>query len=367
MGCCSSARSANNNQKEDPVTAPEKNVRSPNADKTDPMALHHHHHMNASQDDESSDSSMQISRSFAQNKSIAREMMRLEEMELGKDIDDLLQNVDEDHHRTDFKSNENSEDIRNSFGEAATRSVTVEDAYSQSPDLEKGEYVQHHADSYTPFGLIQTQKSESPHAQSPEDREEDINRLFEEEPTIQTKGEKIKDLAMDLEELYAENFKQNGFDPDKFRNANNSGMSIRDDQNPRESIRKSGGSSDMSSFASSELSSKTSKSSKSRSLGSLKSSVAGTGSRNLHIDEFIVEEAEEDDFMLQELSRGASSNQFNITKIEREEVRGYDRDDSIGYIESIQHSVMGGGSMHNLMDDDDEELMDAILSLDMDD
>ena len=363
MGCCSSSRGVSNTQS--PAAAPEKHAipekhaLSPNAEQPNPGALHQHHHMNASPGDESSDSSMQISRSFAQNKSIAREMMRLEEMELGKGIEDLLQDVDQDQHRPELKSNENSEDIRNSFGEAATRSVTVDDGkdFSRSPEYQKGEFVpRDHADSYTPFGLIQTQKTEVQQTQNQEDREQDINRLFEEEPTIQTQGEKIKDLAMDLEALYAENLKEHGFDPDKFRNANNSVMTDPDRVDPRNPIRK-GGSSDMSSFASSELSSK------SGTLRSLKSSVTGTGSRNLNVNEFIVEEEDEDDFMLQELSRGGSYV-IDVGKMERDERE--ERSDSVGYIESIQQSVKEGGSMHNIMDDDDEELMDAILSLDMD-
>jgi len=361
MGCCSSSRGASSNDQSD-VTAPEKNVFSPNADSVDPAALRQHQTISMSQEDESSDSSLPISRSFAQNKSIAREMMRLEEMELEKNIDDLLENVDEAQDPVELKSNENSEDIRNSLDEPATQSVTVNEAYTPSPHHHrKGEYGHRdQADSYTPFGLIQSQKTGSPHTNNQEEREQDINRLFEEEPTIQTKkGEKIKDLAMDLEALYAENLKQHGFDADKFRNANVSTNSNQKELDHNGFRDKNGGSSDMSSFASSELSSN----SKSRTLGSIRSSVAGTGSRNLNIDEFIVEEHEEDDFMLQELSRADPKRyDHDMQRMEREE-------EDMGYIESIQHSVRGGGSgsVHNIMDDDDEELMDAILSLDMDD
>jgi len=368
MGCCSSSRGASNDQSD--VTAPEKNLFSPNADSVDPVALHQHQTISMSQDDESSDSSMQISRSFAQNKSIAREMMRLEEMEMDKNIDDLLGNVDETQNPVELKSNENSEDIRNSHDEPATQSVTINEAFgTPSPHHhQKGEYDhREQADSYTPFGLIQSQNSESPYAHNQKVREQNSDRIFEEEATKQTKkGEKIKDLAMDLEALYAENLKQHGFDADKFRNANVATNSNHQELDHDRFGDKNGGSSDMSSFASSELSSK------SGTLRSLRSSVAGTGSRNLNIDEFIVEEEEEDDFMLQELSR-ADPKRFDHDDVQNMSMMERDimpqREEDMGYIESIQHSVREGrsGSVHNIMDDDDEELMDAILSLDMDD
>jgi len=360
MGCCSTSPAATNTQS--PVTAPEKNVRSPHSENGNPSALRQHM-MNASHDDESSDSSMQISRSFARNSSIAQEMMRLQEMELRNDIDDLLQNDMVDQNRTDFKSNENSEDIRNSFGEAASRSVTVDGDVQKSPPKyvsKMGEQtLRDQVDSYTPFGLIQTQKPEVEHTKKHGDREQDIDRLFKEEPTIQTKGEKIQDLATDLEALYAENLKQHGFDADKFRNANISAKSDLEQLAHNRSTKKSG-SSDMSSFASSDLSSK------SGTLPSIKSSMAGTGSRNLTANEFILDEEDDDDFMLQELSRGGGTKRPDVGRNEHDE-RRYERDERVGYIESIQQSMKDGGSINNIMDDDDEELMDAILSLDMDD
>merc|ERR1719228_918661 len=157
--------------------------------------------------------------------------MRLQEMEHRNNIGDLLQNEIEDGTRTDFKSNENSEDIRHSFGEDATQSVTVDEELQRSPPKYHSKGGEHtlrdQVDSYTPFGLIQTLKAEVEHTAKHRDREQDIDRLFEDNPeptTTQSKGENIQDLAMDLEALYAENLKQHGFDPDKFRNANISGM-----------------------------------------------------------------------------------------------------------------------------------------------
>jgi len=349
MGCCSSSRAVTNTQS--PVCGPDERAMSPDSGQINPGVSQLHQPTNAGHDDDSSDSSMPVSRSFAHNKSIAKEMLRLEEMEIGgNDIDEVLQKGNE-QNPTDFKSNENSEDIPDSFGEAATRSVTVDDAKSPDYQKQKGE---HAADSYTPFGLIEPRKTEVEHPRNQEVHEKDIKQPLEEEAPTPPKGEKVEDLAKDLEALYAENLKQHGFDANKFRTANISGTKEGDHRDHSIAAGKSE-STDLSSFASSELSSK------SGTLRSIKSSVTGAGSRNLNVEEFIAEE-DDDDFILQELSRSAV-HVFDANKMEGTN----DRVESVGYIESFQQSVRDGGSMHNIMDDDDEELMDAILSLDMED
>ena len=312
MGCCSSKKS-NVTNSVSPAKAPEpNNEKNPNADITmservNPDQLQQHHDINQQTDEDDEDISPP--HSFANNRSIYREMMRLEECELND------HQINDRQHIMEIKSNENSEDAQ--IGDNDQSFAEFNDPKSPSNNQKHGGSIPYH-----PFGLIQTDKTEN------------VKKPKKEE---------------DPEALYAENLKQHGFDPEKFRMANSSIHKSQLDNG------QSNGSDDViSSFVSSQLSSTSEIVSKRKERKKEKY-------QNIDIDAFLAEDQDDDDLLLQELSR-PNSKRYDSVNMREED------DEPSSYIEGIKESVRGMqmDSIMNL-DDEDENLMDAILSLDLED
>eukprot|EP01083_Nonionella_stella_P072234 194603_1 len=285
MGCCSSNNTISHS------ASPEKDLAT-----TQNTELVDHHRLQQQQagnaQSESSDDEDVLPRSFTNNRSIVKEVMRLEELEMNHDP-----------HNMEIKSNENSEDLR-----------------SNDPNQSFGEFGKPNVDQsheeYHPFGLIQTQR---------------------EEDSLSKQA-----VSEDLDALYQANLKGHGFDADKFRNANAS-MTVQNDAHQASM------SADLSSFASSQMSSQIPPM-------AMSDDMSEKENHNLmnDINEYIDEE--EEDLMMEELSRSIVNPMFQNDRNEHDEVH---------YIEHFKH-MKKDQAINNVMDDQDEELMDAILSLDLD-
>merc|ERR1719411_2581057 len=137
-----------------------------------------------------------------------------------------------------------------------------------------------------------------------------------------------------------------GFDPDKFRMAN--AVKQKSVHSPHDNGKTNTTEDVISSFVSSELSSKADVVAKQK-----KEMYDDIATRD--IDEFLAENEEDDDLLYQELSRPTSKGYNAVNPID---------DESMTYIDGIKESVRDK-EVNAIMDDADEQLMDAILSLDL--
>ena len=353
MGCCSSSNTVAHSQS--PTHGPIPNKNHTLSQNLTTAQLQQHHEINDKNE-------IPISQSFINNGSIVKEVMRLEQ-----------NNHNHNNHSNNLietKSNENSEDLEvitnninhnnnnnddddGSFAEFPNVNIKKikrdfqtssfdedNDIYNHNDDDIYNEYNQDH-----PFGLIQTENIETENIIKDVDKKKEKDD--EEEEEEQDSQESEQDIMENLQEFYAENLKQHGFDADKFRNANVSidKSSLQNNNNSNNKINKRTASADLSSFASSQLSSK--------------SDVVDINNHNKDKNN---EDEYDDDLMFKELSRPNSmypqyddENNDNMNEIDNNE-------------QSIQRCVYQvKNQVTGVMDDEDEELMDAILSLDLDD
>lgn len=281
MGCCSSqkkmAHSKSPTKDEEQIGSNNNDISSQkssnkvvqNTERVNPQKLQQHHNNQADiqqlirTNSISNEDDIPISGSFANNESIMKEVMRLEQFDIESDKDNNT-------HITDVRSNEHEHS-----NDSKQESLYFDKDDHIDDDIDDDDINDH------PFGITMQNQQKLQNEQY---------------------GERNHDFK-DLEAFYAENLKQSGFDADKFRNANlfkNDSM-IDDDR----------------------------LSSQSEDLNN-----------------------EYDDLMYKELSRATSM---------------YEEKDNDIPEPSIQESVQKGHGrqLSNIMDDEDEELMDAILSLDI--
>ena len=302
-----------------------------------------------------------VSGSLVNNQSIMKEVMRLEHFDLDHVEQKYNQQLfdddgdDDDNNLMEIKSNENSEDIampskQQSFAELSMNTIKDENNGNnhQSPSFDKHDDHRYNnrmspdsydSDTYHPFGVMMQNQQNS--------------QNVEDEYVEKEAAETEESMVEDLEALYAENLKQHGFDADKFRNANLFNNEL---MNGKKGFNeKGGGSNDISSFASSQLSSKSEEIINTRKLNQNYDQIVeehdfqiDDDDDDIHSDDY----NEYDDLMYKELSRPNSM---------------YENTNNVMIEPSIQESVKQGHGQQvsNIMDDEDEELMDAILSLDL--
>eukprot|EP01083_Nonionella_stella_P288690 982373_1 len=220
--------------------------------------LKQHHDINQGQYESSSSSSSseeedELPKSFANNKSIVNEVMRLEQPNTENKCN-IETKSDENSDDNELISNNNNE----SFAEFPSHTTNSIDT-NCSNDIEINNNIQVE-DSYHPFGFI-IAKTE--------------NEIIEKCEKRDSNGEFRETVMVNLEELYAENLKQHGFDANKFRMANGFDASVEEQFN-----------NNLSSFGSSTLSSKS------------------------NINNFITQVDQDDDLILEELSRSFTSDKI---------------------------------------------------------
>eukprot|EP00486_Rosalina_sp_Unknown_P007123 CAMPEP_0201572460 /NCGR_PEP_ID=MMETSP0190_2-20130828/15724_1 /ASSEMBLY_ACC=CAM_ASM_000263 /TAXON_ID=37353 /ORGANISM="Rosalina sp." /LENGTH=370 /DNA_ID=CAMNT_0047998225 /DNA_START=32 /DNA_END=1141 /DNA_ORIENTATION=+ len=370
MGCCSSSNSVAHSSS--PTRAPgDANDNSPphmvmqNTERVNPQSLQQHHNINQGQNmqihnDTFKKDDITISGSFANNQSIMKEVMRLEQYD--EDNEEQPKNPQQPNYNQEtydinrgheIKSNEHSEDIaipsnQQSFAEFSMNTINVQndnDNNYESPSFDRHHHQQYNdnnmsPDSYHPFGIrMQNQQQNLENMQYQYNTHE-----------IQQEPEE-RSIVEDLQALYAENLKQQGFDADKFRNAN---LSKNDTMNGKQGMSDRRGSNDMSSFASSQLSSKSEEINTRKVIQNYGNNYSDEmleeqrieSDIDMHNDDYDDGYNEYDDLMYKELSRPASMM--------------YGMKDNDIQEASIQESVKQGdnGQVSNIMDDEDEELMD---------
>jgi len=360
MGCCSSTRSASASPPTDvsPGNAPipNANVKDPHRDgySAEPMAADVA--VLRDYEDEASESEEEaVSRpsAFANNQSIANEVMRLEEFQTASDPgdDDAISPQKSDiklgrRNRMEIKTNENSEERDNAATKRDNRlQATLSPSYERDryhPNKQQNRAQVSEAVDFAiahPFGLVETQQP----------------------PKHDVVDELLAAEKVDVQALYAENLK--GFDADKFRTANVASQQIARKSAKNHSLSAVRGKSpddEFSSFTSSEMSSK-SMSSKLEPINSARGSAKDKHNEIIEFDDTDDEEEDDHDLLMQELSRPHSSNYKGYDEVKANE------ETTMSHLESFQGAGKEESNLKHIMDDEDEELMDAILSLDLDD
>eukprot|EP00484_Ammonia_sp_Unknown_P021698 CAMPEP_0197023818 /NCGR_PEP_ID=MMETSP1384-20130603/4456_1 /TAXON_ID=29189 /ORGANISM="Ammonia sp." /LENGTH=389 /DNA_ID=CAMNT_0042452095 /DNA_START=43 /DNA_END=1212 /DNA_ORIENTATION=- len=387
MGCCSSNRST---QTHSPGTTTDLNKlesQSTTASAAQHRLAQHQdiitHEEFEEDEEEEEDDDIPISGAFARNKSIQNEIMRLHG----------FGNEESNEQHSEIKSNENSEDFEtisneaernHSFAEFHADTVQIIDASDNNNNTHHKHLRESPSndeqDPSHPFGLIQSDKVQN--------NDNAINNLSDTENDKDNDSDTLSQSEMigDLEALYEENLKQHGFDADKFRSAN---LKATQQSSMNEPVGKEKGqrsvSVDLSSFASSQLSS-----SQQSKMSAEEKEKPQPYLGHDSIDEYQTDklsENDDDDLMMQELrmsqKRPTSISRRNTFErsmvdtsdeedsnvdaqeaIDENEANYVDYDEEIGYIENFKDSVIENKrEIGNIMDDEDEELMNAILSL----